>query len=101
MTEQLIKQIKKVLKNENVEVCAFYYDRAHDELRVKVEQFILRSGYGVTPDPLRARNASALKKIVKVLRALERNSLRPEYKTEQRETTNALGTWDCRYIIFK
>lgn len=103
MTTQLVKQIKNILKKENVKVVATYHDR-NGELRIKVNDFMIRSKYnGVTiqPDPINIRNKTATGNIVKVLNALSRNGLRPEYRTEQRETSNCLASYDSRYIIFK
>jgi hypothetical protein len=102
MTEQMVKQIRKILKKENVNVEATYHNR-NGEFRVKVVSFINRSNFNakITPAPTSERSKEAQEKIIKVLRALSTNGLRPEYRTEQREDTNAYGVWDCRYIIFK
>ena len=109
MTEQLAKQIKKILKKENVSVKSFYFDKYTDEtkstLRVKVTEFIER-GYFLESGTLKLVSMEQRKKetqdaIIKVLMTLSNNGLRPEYKTEQRTTTNNYGTFDCRYIIFK
>lgn len=107
MTEQMAKQIKKVLKKENVKIESVYFDQYIDEskstLRVKVTEFIERSklGYVIVPTPMEQRNKETQDTIIKVLRALSNNGLRPEYKTEQRTNSNCLGIFDCRYIIFK
>jgi hypothetical protein len=109
MTEQMTKQIKKILKKENVNVQSFYFDRYRDEskstLRVKVTEYAER-GYLVNQCnaeivPMEQRKKETQDVIIKVLMALSNNGLRPEYKTEQRTNTNNLGTFDCRYIIFK
>ena len=104
MTEQVIKQIKKALKNENVKVEAFYFDRANDELRVKVAYFVDKSSFAdarIIPTPMAERTRETRDKIISVLRALSKNGLRPAYRTEQRENTDNYGTLDCRYIIFR
>lgn len=103
MTEQMVKQIKKILKKENVKIEAFYHAR-NAELRVKVISFVNRSIYGIGVDqltPTGERNRVTQRCVIDVLRALTKNGLRPEYRTEQRESTNAIGTFDCRYVIFK
>ena len=101
MTEQMAKQIKKVLKKENVNITSFYFDKYQDAskstLRVKVTEYAER-GYIV---PGEQRKKETQDTIIKVLMTLSNNGLRPEYKTEQRTNTNALGTFDSRYIIFK
>ena len=104
MTEQVSKQIKKALKNENVKVESFYFDRANNELRVKVAQFVDKSGFTdarIIPTPMSERTRETRDKIISVLRALSKNGLRPAYRTEQRENTDNYGTFDCRYIIFR
>ena len=106
MTEQMAKQIKKILKKENVNIKSFYFDQYVDEsksiLRVKVTEFIDRSrGYTIQPISMEQRRKETQDIIIKVLTTLSNNGLRPEYKTEQRTNTNNYGTWDCRYIIFK
>lgn len=106
MTEQMAKQIKKILKKENVNVKSFYFDNYTDEtkstLRVKVTEFIDHSRYyTIQPTSMEQRRKETQDIIVKVLMTLSNNGLRPEYKTEQRTNTNNYGTWDCRYIIFK
>lgn len=107
MTEQMAKQIKKILKKENVNIKSFYFDQYIDEskstLRVKVTEFIDHSRYypNVQPTSMEQRRKETQDIIIKVLMTLSNNGLRPEYKTEQRTNTNNLGTWDCRYIIFK
>ena len=103
MTEQMVKQIKKILKKENVNVAATYHDR-NGEFRVKVIEFLERSkfeGAVIVPAPIAQRNKETQEIIIKVLRALSNNGLRPDYRTEQRENTNCYGTYDCRYVIFK
>ncbi|MBO5953311.1 MAG: hypothetical protein J6Q53_04225 [Oscillospiraceae bacterium] len=104
MTTQEATKIKKVLKKENAvfTATAGYYDG--NELRVKVIQFIERSkfeGAKIEKETNEQKGKKTRANIIKVLRALEKNGLRPEYRIEQRETTDAYGTWDCRYIIFK
>ena len=104
MTEQLMKQIKKVLKKENVKVEATYYDRTNDELRIKVIDIITHSNFEgamITPPPMNIRNKMTIENIAKVLNALSKNGLRPRYRTEQRENHNNYGTYDSRYVIFK
>lgn len=108
MTRQTVKQIKKILKNENVNVKSFYFDEYIDEnksvLRVKVAEFLEKSTYygtPITPVSMEQKRKETQEIIIKVLRALSNNGLRPEYRTEQRTNTNFLGTYDCRYIIFK
>lgn len=102
MTKQKVNEIKKILKKENAEYQATYHDR-NGELRIKVDEFILTSklGWEITLKPLKERETETRTLIIKILRALEKNGLRPEYRLEQRNTSNALGTWDSRYIIFK
>jgi hypothetical protein len=109
MTEQMAKQIKKILKKENVNVKSFYFDKYTDEtkstLRVKVTEYIERGYYldrGVAKlVSMEQRKKETQDVIIKVLMTLSNNGLRPEYKTEQRTNTNNYGTFDCRYIIFK
>ena len=107
MTEQMAKQIKKILKKENVNIESFYFDQYIDEskstLRVKVAEFIDRSKCypNVQPISMEQRKKETQDIIIKVLMTLSNNGLRPEYKTEQRTNTNNYGTFDCRYIIFK
>lgn len=102
MTEQMVKQIKKILKKENVNIVSTYHDRNWG-FRVKVTEFIERSNFtsSIKPTPMDQRKKETQEIIIKVLRALSNNGLRPEYITEQRENTNCYGTFDCRYIIFK
>jgi hypothetical protein len=104
MTKQEANKIKKVLRKENAVFgsTAGYYDGI--ELRVKVAEFIVRSKYeGVTVKgtPAEQKKRKTLANTGKVLMALSRNGMRPEYRTEQRETSNDLGTFDTRYVIFK
>jgi hypothetical protein len=103
MTEKMVKQIRKILKKENIQVAATYHDR-NGEFRVKVIDFIERSKMAeapIVPMDAEQRKKETQKIIIKVLMALSNNGLRPEYRTEQRTNTNDLGTWDSRYIIFK
>jgi hypothetical protein len=101
MTREYANKIKKILRKENAifTSTAGYYDGK--ELRVKVAEFLNRSylDYFVKMD--KKDEKEVRNRIIKVLRALEKNGLRPEYKIEQRESSNAIGAWDCRYIIFK
>lgn len=106
MTEKMAKQIKKILKKENVNIKSFYFDQYQDEnkstLRVKVTEFIEHSkGYIIQPTSMEQRKKETQDIIIKVLMTLSNNGLRPEYKTEQRTNTNNYGTFDCRYLIFK
>lgn len=103
MTEKEAKKIKSVLKKENAvfTATAGYYDSLNKELRVKVNAFIERSTWAPTPIPMDERDKLMKENIIKVLRALSKNGLRPEYRKEQRTTTDNYGTWDCRYLIFK
>lgn len=104
MTKEQANKIKKTLRKENAVFTdtAGYYDG--EELRVKVIQFIETSTYK-SAKIVRVSNEQKENKtrenIIKVLRALETNGLRPEYRIEQRNTSNQLGTFDCRYVIFK
>ena len=104
MTKQEANKIKKILKSENAVFTsnAGYYDGI--ELRVKVANFMESSKYeGVKLDktPSQQKEKETRARIIKVLRALEKNGLRPEYRTEQRATTDSFATYDCRYVIFK
>lgn len=104
MTRQDANKIKKILRKENaVFGCtAGYYDGI--ELRVKVAEFVERSKYeGATikRTPAEQKRKETLANTGKVLLALSKNGMRPEYRTEQRETSNDLGTYDTRYVIFK
>lgn len=105
----MAKQIKKILKKENVNIVSFYFDQYQDEskstLRVKVTEYIER-GYFLDRGiaklvPTEQRKKETQDAIIQVLITLSNNGLRPEYKTEQRTNTNNYGTFDCRYIIFK
>lgn len=105
----MAKQIKKILKKENVNVKSFYFDQYTDEtkstLRVKVTEYIERGHFlncgNAKLVPMEQRKKETQDAIIKVLMTLSNNGLRPEYKTEQRTNTNNYGTFDCRYIIFK
>lgn len=104
MTKEQANKIKKTLRKENAVFTdtAGYFDGK--ELRVKVIQFIETStfeGLKITKVPNEQKEAETRKNIIKVLRALEINGLRPEYRIEQRNTSNQLGTFDCRYVVFK
>ena len=104
MTKQEANKIKKILRKENaVFGCtAGYYDGA--ELRVKVAEFMERSTYEgatITRTPAEQKKRETLANTGKVLLALSKNGMRPEYRTEQRETSNEFGTFDTRYVIFK
>ena len=104
MTKDQANKIKKTLRKENAVFTntAGYYDG--EALRVKVTEFIETStfeGAKVVRVTNEQKEAETRKNIIKVLRALERNGLRPEYRIEQRNTSNQLGTFDCRYVIFK
>lgn len=104
MTKQEANKIKKVLKKENAvfESTAGYYNG--EELRVKVIEFLEYSRfYGIVIEKVtnEQKQKKTIENTIKVLRALERNGLRPEYRTEQRETSNTCGKYDSRYIIFK
>lgn len=104
MTKQEANKIKKTLRKENAVFTstAGYFDG--NELRVKVIEFCERStfeGAKITKEINEQKEKQERANIIKVLRALEKNGMRPEYRTEQKETSNALGTWDCRYVIFK
>ena len=104
MTAQEAKKIKKVLKKENAVFTstAGYYDGS--DLRVKVTEFIERSkfeGAEITKTPSEQKEKQTRANVIKVLRALEKNGLRPEYRIEQRETSNCYGYYDTRYVIFK
>lgn len=104
MTQHEANKIKKVLRKENAVFTSTvgYYNGS--ELRVKVEEFIERSTFeNATPILYSAKEKEkmARDKIIKVLRALEKNGLRPEYRLDQREVRNNYGTWDCRYVVFK
>ena len=108
MTEKTAKQIKKILKNENVNIVSTYFDRYADDtkstLRVKVIEFIESSNYEhitITPISMEQKNKETQDRIIKVLMALSNNGLRPAYKTEQRTNNNMIGKFDCRYIIFE
>jgi hypothetical protein len=107
MTIQEANKIKKILKKENaVFINAGYYDSGKQELRVKVVQFVERSNFTDHQDLIvrytsEQKEAKARENIIKVLRALSKNGLRPEYRTEQRETSDCYGTFDSRYVIFK
>jgi len=108
MTRQMVKQIKKILKKENVKIVSTYFDEYIDEsksvLRVKVIEFIDSSNYAevpIKPLSMEQKRKETQEIIIKVLRALSNNGLRPEYRTEQRINSNFLGRFDCRYIIFK
>ena len=105
MTTQEANKIKRVLRKENAVFTsnAGYHDR-NGELRVKVVQFIEASKYEgakINKQTSDQKEKEARTNIIKVLRALEKNGLRPEYRLEQREVTDNLGTWDCRYLVFK
>ena len=109
MTEKMAKQIKKILKKENVNIKSFYFDQYQDEskstLRVKVAEYV-EKGYLVDQCNAKIVSMQQRKKetqdaIIKVLMTLSNNGLRPEYKTEQRTNTNNYGTFDCKYLIFK
>lgn len=103
----MAKQIKKILKKENVNIKSFYFDQYIDEskstLRVKVAEFLDHSKLNPTVQliSMEQRKKETQDIIIKVLMTLSNNGLRPEYKTEQRTNTNNYGTFDCRYIIFK
>lgn len=104
MTKEQANKIKKVLRKENAVFTstAGYYDGL--ELRVKVAEFMEESKYEgvrVTRTPAEQKTKETLEHTIKVLRALERNGLRPEYRTEQRETSDEFGKYDSRYVIFK
>lgn len=108
MTEKMAKQIKKILKNENVNIVSTYFDRYADDskstLRIKVIEFIESSNYEhitITPISTEQKKKETQDRIIKVLMALSNNGLRPAYKTEQRINSNMLGKFDCRYIIFE
>lgn len=104
MTAQEATKIKKVLRKENAVFTstAGYYDG--NELRVKVAEFIEISkfeGAQITKVTSGQKEKQTRANIIKVLRALEKNGLRPEYRIEQRETSNCYGTFDNRYVIFE
>ncbi len=104
MTKQEANKIKKVLRKENAVFTstAGYYNS--DELRVKVAEFLEESkfeGLKITRTTAEQKGKTTLERTIKVLRALERNGMRPEYRTEQAETSNEYGKFDCRYVIFK
>lgn len=108
MTRKTVNLIKKILKKENVKVCSTYFDEYVDEsksvLRVKVAEFLDYNKYYDTviiPKTTKEKDKETQDAIIKVLMALSKNGLRPEYKTEQRTVNNFLGVYDCRYIIFK
>ena len=106
MTYQEANKIKKVLRKENAvfESTAGYYDRTNEVLRVKVVDFIEKSNFmdaKIVPDSTEQRTKKTRDNIIAVLRALSKNGMRPKYRTEQRQTSNALGAWDSRYIIFE
>lgn len=104
MTNSQANKIKKTLRKENAVFTstAGYYDG--EELRVKVTEFLETSTYKgvkVVRVSSEQKEVKTRENIIKVLRALERNGLRPEYRIEQKNTSNQLGTYDCRYVIFK
>lgn len=103
MTAQEATKIKRILRKENAVFTstAGYYDGK--ELRVKVADFMVYSSFtgAEIKVPDKQKEKEAREHIIKVLRALERNGLRPEYRLEQRETSNTYGRFDSRYIIFK
>jgi hypothetical protein len=104
MTAQEANKIKKILKKENAVFTstAGYYDG--EELRVKVAEFMEYSkvkGVAITKETNEQKEKKMRENIIKVLRALEKNGLRPEYRTEQRETSDTYGKYDSRYVIFK
>lgn len=104
MTRQEANKIKKVLRKENAVFgeTAGYYDG--EELRVKVAQFMETSKYEgvrITKVDNKQKETETRNNIVKVLMALEKNGLRPEYRTEQRDTSTTYATFDTRYVIFR
>lgn len=104
MTAQEANKIKKVLRKENAVFTstAGYYNG--NELRVKVAEFIERSkfdGAQITKVTSEQKEKQTRVNIIKVLRALEKNGLRPEYRTEQRETSDCYGYYDTRFVIFE
>lgn len=104
MTKLEASKIKKVLRKENAVFteCAGYYNG--EELRVKVIEFVETTKFYDTKIdrvPEKQKEIETRENIIKVLRALERNGLRPKYRIEQRQTANAYATYDSRYLIFK
>ena len=103
MEKKMADKIKKVLKKENAVFTstAGYYDG--NVLRVKVAQFIETSkfeGATIQRKTNEQKEKETRENIIKVLRALEKNGMRPEYNIEKRDTTNAYGTYDSRYVVF-
>ena len=103
MEKKMADKIKKVLKKENAVFTstAGYFDGA--ELRVKVAEFIETSKFEGATIKIKTneqKETEARQNIIKVLRALEKNGMRPEYKIEKRDTANAYGTYDSRYVVF-
>lgn len=105
MTKEQASKIKKILKKENAVFvdCAGYYNG--EELRVKVAEYMEASKLNLNLEidivPTKQKEAETRDHIIKVLRALERNGLRPKYRLEQRNTANAYATYDSRYVIFR
>ena len=104
MTKKEADKIKKILRKENAVFTstAGYFDGK--ELRVKVAEFVVRSYINKELKISRTSEQEGLEtrtNIIKVLRALEKNGLRPEYRIEQKENNNSYGMFDCRYVVFK
>jgi len=104
MTREQANKIKKILKKESAVFTdtAGYFDG--NELRVKVVEFLEYSKIydgEITKVPNEKKEKTTMENSIKILRALEKNGLRPQYKKEQRETQNAVGKYDCRYLIFR
>lgn len=106
MTREQANKIKKVLRKENAVFTstAGYYDGK--ELRVKAIEFMEKAK--AFADIVKVKKIEKTRKdvetrnnIIKILRALEKNGLRPEYRIEQKQTSDCRGIFDTRYVIFK
>ena len=103
MTVEQANKIKKILKKENVVRNNAVYHIRNGNLRVCIVEFLDYSNFyeKYTALTKEEKELKTRKNTIKVLRALERNGLRPEYETEQRNHTNYFGRWDARYLIFE
>lgn len=105
MTREQANKIKKILRKENAVFAstAGYFD-GKGELRVKVAEYMVYSNFyhaATAQVPDEQKEKETMEHSIKVLRALERNGMRPQYRKEQKEMANDLGKYDCRYLIFR